>query len=302
MPTLRKQKETDYTVVDNEPIQNEDLSWKARGILVFLLSMPDDWEFNEAHLTAQATDGTSALKSGLKELEEAGHLHRFRHKADDGTYRGWMWVICESPTAGIDAQPENSRGSPRTRKSDVGLSDVGKSDPTKEEENKVRSSTNGSRCPAPAREDEPPPDDPVALHGQYYPEVRLNTYQEDQIIQIVDDLDLWDVVLDYWKGNDYIGRHVKKMLNAYQEAQDTDGPPFRSRRGREGQDSGGRGGSARARANGVRAADIEESTQRSIEILERLERDGSGLAGLASERRSQNGHAGDQHDRAGDGD
>ena len=40
---IKTKKETNYTVLDNTFIQDTRLSWKAKGVMTYLLSLPDDW-------------------------------------------------------------------------------------------------------------------------------------------------------------------------------------------------------------------------------------------------------------------
>lgn len=50
------------------------LSFKARGILAYLLSLPAGAETTPERLAKSGTDGERAVKSGIKELQDAGYL------------------------------------------------------------------------------------------------------------------------------------------------------------------------------------------------------------------------------------
>ena len=50
------------------------LSFKARGILAYLMSLPSGAEISPERITRSGTDGERAVKSGLKELQDAGYL------------------------------------------------------------------------------------------------------------------------------------------------------------------------------------------------------------------------------------
>jgi len=97
MPRIRKHNRDRYTPVWNETIQNRALSWKARGILVYMLSMPEDWTFRVSDLEKRAPDGKDALRTGIQELEDAGHVYRARSHAEDGTFDGMIWDVYEDP-------------------------------------------------------------------------------------------------------------------------------------------------------------------------------------------------------------
>jgi hypothetical protein len=63
----------DFLVVSNTTVQDERLSWEARGLLVYLLSLPSDWEIRVSHLQKQGHAGRDALRRMLRELQEHGY-------------------------------------------------------------------------------------------------------------------------------------------------------------------------------------------------------------------------------------
>lgn len=72
--TKRKYK---LSMTPNEIWQDQpDLSWKSRGILGYLLSLPDTWEINQQDVINRGKDGRDSVASGFNELIEAGYLHR----------------------------------------------------------------------------------------------------------------------------------------------------------------------------------------------------------------------------------
>lgn len=97
MVKIRKQYTHNFTLIDNGILDNEKLSWKAKGLFCYLWRQPDDWEYYESEVVKHSTDGIAALKSGLKELEEAGYLHRERAR-EKGQLKGTIWNLTEHPT------------------------------------------------------------------------------------------------------------------------------------------------------------------------------------------------------------
>lgn len=94
---VRVSKKTNYVVLDKGFLQDKGLSWKAKGLLSYMLSLPDDWEFYLDELEQHATDGMSSLRSGFKELQERGYVSRNRTRQDDGTFK-WITTVHESTT------------------------------------------------------------------------------------------------------------------------------------------------------------------------------------------------------------
>jgi hypothetical protein len=113
---ISKDKNNPYVILNKHFLQDVRLSWKAKGLMAYLLSLPDDWKVYEEEVSKHSTDGIKALKSGVKELLACGYLDRSKCRNQQGQYVGWEYVLHEV--------------SPRIPFSDVGFSDVRKSPPT----------------------------------------------------------------------------------------------------------------------------------------------------------------------------
>ncbi len=95
MAVLRKEKKSNFTVIDNEIFKDSQLSLKAKGLLCQMLSLPDNWEYSVQGLTKLTSDGTSAITSGLKELTDAGYFRR-EQRFKDGKFAGYEYIISET--------------------------------------------------------------------------------------------------------------------------------------------------------------------------------------------------------------
>lgn len=73
---IRVIKNKNYTIINNEFLKRKDLSWKAKGILAYILSLPDDWNINLKEVMRHATEGERAFRSGWKELDQLGYVER----------------------------------------------------------------------------------------------------------------------------------------------------------------------------------------------------------------------------------
>ena len=96
MAVLRKEKKSNFTVIDNAIFKDYKLSFKAKGLLCQMLSLPDGWNYSVDGLAKLASDKYSAITSGLKELEEAGYFRR-EQLYDKGKFAGYEYVISETP-------------------------------------------------------------------------------------------------------------------------------------------------------------------------------------------------------------
>lgn len=98
MARLIKRTQNNYTNVSNQVIRDERLSWKARGIFVYLWSQADNWQFYVSEVAKHATDGRESLQNGLKELEEFGYLKRInRQENKSGRFSGMDWILSDIP-------------------------------------------------------------------------------------------------------------------------------------------------------------------------------------------------------------
>ena len=84
-------------MIANGALGDERLSWKARGLLAYLLSKPDNWRVIVAHLVTQGPDGKTSVMAGLEELETAGYIRRTKRPAIGGRYDGYDTELYESP-------------------------------------------------------------------------------------------------------------------------------------------------------------------------------------------------------------
>lgn len=93
-----KQKTSNFTIIDNRILQDKNLSLKARGLLCFMLQLPDDWIFTESGLAKVSGEGIRSVRSGLKELMEQKYLYRFQCKNENGSFGSMLYYLFEEPT------------------------------------------------------------------------------------------------------------------------------------------------------------------------------------------------------------
>lgn len=94
MAILRKNKKDKYTVIDNAVFFDRELSYKAKGLLCQMLSLPDEWSFSIEGLTRLANDGKASVQSALTELKEAGYFYRVQ-KRNGNRISGIEYVVSE---------------------------------------------------------------------------------------------------------------------------------------------------------------------------------------------------------------
>ena len=110
MPVFRVSKNRDFTVIANSVFKDRRLSAKAKGILVEMLSLPENWDYTLKGLTTLFSDGIDSIRQGIKELEEKnGYIVRERKRDARGRLGGMEYVIYETPEKAVEnSTPEST--------------------------------------------------------------------------------------------------------------------------------------------------------------------------------------------------
>jgi hypothetical protein len=96
MAVFRVEKTQDYTVMSNYHLRDKNLSLKAKGLLCWMLSNTDDWDYSVEGIVAVMKESRDAICSALTELEDYGYLTR-RKLRDGGKFGGVEYLITELP-------------------------------------------------------------------------------------------------------------------------------------------------------------------------------------------------------------
>ena len=102
MSKLIKKYDKDFTICSNSIFKDKNLSYKELGLLVQLLSLPDNWEFNVKGLAKIHKDGEDSVKTGLNQLEKYGYLTREQKRDDKGKMSSSDYFIYQNPNDNIE--------------------------------------------------------------------------------------------------------------------------------------------------------------------------------------------------------
>jgi hypothetical protein len=92
---IRTSRKNRFTVIPNDLLEDPSLDWKDLGLLVYLLSKPDNWEISVEHLKKQRKMGRDAIYKCLDAIIDAGYARR--EKQRDGTID---WFIFDDKLTG----------------------------------------------------------------------------------------------------------------------------------------------------------------------------------------------------------
>lgn len=94
---VSKDKSNPYVMINKSFVNDSSISWKAKGILLYLLSKPDDWKVREGDIVNHAKDGRDSVRAAIRELIKAGYIVRTRCRDDMGRLAPSEYVVYEVP-------------------------------------------------------------------------------------------------------------------------------------------------------------------------------------------------------------
>ena len=74
MSVFKIEKNKNYTVMSNYHLRDKNLSYKAKGLLSFMLSLPEDWDYSINGLVSISKEEVKAIRNILQELQRYGYL------------------------------------------------------------------------------------------------------------------------------------------------------------------------------------------------------------------------------------
>lgn len=97
MAVIRVEKNSNYTVMANHHLR-DDLSLKAKGLMSVMLSLPDNWDYSVAGLTAISQESKPTINKCLKELESKGYLVRKQKRNENNNqFAEIEYILYENP-------------------------------------------------------------------------------------------------------------------------------------------------------------------------------------------------------------
>lgn len=118
-----KDRRNPYVMLNKTCLRDEKLSWKAKGLHSYLLSLPDDWQIYIEDLKKRSKDGRDSTTSAVNELMKQGYIKR-THTKDEKTGKfkgGYDYEVYEMPIE-INESVEINRitENPESEKTEIG--------------------------------------------------------------------------------------------------------------------------------------------------------------------------------------
>lgn len=115
MTVLRiNKKEKNFLILDKTCLTEITLSWGAKGLHSYLMSLPVDWQVNVNDLKNRATNGRDSVRGLLNELQNFGYITKEWVRDDaTGKYSCLEYVVHELPQHDIMIEGPGT-GNPET--------------------------------------------------------------------------------------------------------------------------------------------------------------------------------------------
>lgn len=112
---------SNFTQIHNDVLQNVELSLAARGLLAFILSLPDDWILMKDSLHTRVGAKKGTVDAVFKELQVFGYIISTKCMDEKGRFQGWNHDVYEDPSS-ADKDVYRSRFFPKSVNAEVGES------------------------------------------------------------------------------------------------------------------------------------------------------------------------------------
>ena len=94
---VSKNKKNPYFLMNNTGINDKNLSFKAKGLLAYLISKPDNWYINYRDLSSSSLNGIKSIRSAVRELISFGYITLAQFRQDDGKFAYCDYIVYEVP-------------------------------------------------------------------------------------------------------------------------------------------------------------------------------------------------------------
>jgi hypothetical protein len=129
---IRHKHKGQFSIVPNGIFHDPDLSLRAKGLLVYLLSLPPDWEVRHDQLQRKLHIGRKLLQGAFKELIVAGYAVRdeLQGRDEHNRFTTLNYVVSDISNRTMAEVPAAVRSEPRRKKNSGSNKERIKTDPT----------------------------------------------------------------------------------------------------------------------------------------------------------------------------
>lgn len=105
MTTIKtKKKTTNFVILDKSCLRESEMSWAAKGLHAYLMSLPENWRINTFDLAKRSRNGRDAIRILLAELEKFHYLTREKIRVN-GKFERIEYIVYETPHSPVPENP-----------------------------------------------------------------------------------------------------------------------------------------------------------------------------------------------------
>lgn len=93
---VEKNKQNPYVMVNKTCINDTNLSWSAKGLHTYLMSLPDDWTIYITELVTHTSSGRDHTYTVVNELLKFGYIEKIQYRYQ-GRIIGGAYTVFETP-------------------------------------------------------------------------------------------------------------------------------------------------------------------------------------------------------------
>lgn len=98
MDKIKTLKSGNFTSIDNTIARDKRVSLRARGMLLTIMSLPDDWKFTVNGLVSILKESRGIVYKVIDELIELGYCTRKKRAKVGGQFRGSVYTFYDNPS------------------------------------------------------------------------------------------------------------------------------------------------------------------------------------------------------------
>jgi len=87
MPIIKIHKKEKFVVVNNKLARNKNLTLKAKGLMLYLLSLPADKKITVKELEKHTIEGLDSLHNAVSELIKEGYINKRTYRNKNGLFQ-----------------------------------------------------------------------------------------------------------------------------------------------------------------------------------------------------------------------
>jgi len=85
-----------FARIPHTMLEDDRLSWKAKGILAYLCGKPNGWKMRVSDIANHGTEGKHAIRAALNELRDAGYAE-FHQSREHGIFKEGCGKVSDTP-------------------------------------------------------------------------------------------------------------------------------------------------------------------------------------------------------------